>query len=129
VIVLDTHAWLWWMTAPERLSQAAREAIEQTTAIGVSSMSAWELAMLARRGHISLDREIAVWVRQAFAQPRLEALPPTVDIAVAAALLDTPSFPGDPIDRVIYATTKATDAQLITRDEAIRTFDPQGTLW
>ncbi|MGO9320442.1 MAG: type II toxin-antitoxin system VapC family toxin [Solirubrobacteraceae bacterium] len=129
MIVLDTHAWLWWLTAPERLSDGASEAIDQAASIGVSTLSAWEVAMLATRGRISLDRDVGLWVRQAFAQNRVGALAPSTEIAVAAALLDARAFPGDPVDRLIYATARATDAQLITRDEAIRAFDSRSTLW
>jgi PIN domain nuclease of toxin-antitoxin system len=129
VIVLDTHAWLWWLTAPERLSEAAREAIDQAPSVGVCTLSAWELAMLAARGRISLDRDIGQWVRQAFAQARVEALAPSPEIAVAAALLDSRAFPGDPIDRLIYATARSINARLVTRDQAVRAFDPEATLW
>jgi PIN domain nuclease of toxin-antitoxin system len=50
-------------------------------------------------------------------------------VAVSAGLLDAKTFPGDPVDRVIYATARSMGAKLITRDRAIRAFDPQGTLW
>lgn len=129
MIVLDTHVWLWWLAAPERLSRAAREAIEQTPRIGVSTLSAWEVAMLAARGRISLDRDVRLWVRQALADERVEALAPSADVAVVAGLLDAQSFPGDPVDRLIYATARSTGATLITRDAAIRAFDSTTTLW
>jgi PIN domain nuclease of toxin-antitoxin system len=129
VIVLDTHAWLWWLTAPERLSEAARAAIDGASDIGVSTLSAWEIAMLVARGRISLDRDVGLWVGQAFAERRIEALTPSAEVAVAAGLLDSRAFPGDPIDRLIYATARAANARLITRDQAIRSFDPQSTLW
>jgi PIN domain nuclease of toxin-antitoxin system len=129
VIVLDTHAWLWWVTAPERLSEAARDAIRRAPAIGVSTLSAWEIAMLTTRGRISLDRDVGLWVRQALADERVEPLPPGHEVAVAAGLLDAQTFPGDPVDRLIYATARAAGATLITRDEAIRTFDADTTLW
>lgn len=129
LIVLDTHAWLWWLTAPERLSGAAREAIDQASSAGVSTLSAWEIAMLVGRGRISLDREVSVWVRQAFADARIEPLAPSPEVAVAAGLLDAKGFPGDPVDRLIYATARSLGATLITRDRAIRMFDPRGTLW
>jgi PIN domain nuclease of toxin-antitoxin system len=129
VIVLDTHAWLWWLTAPEHLSDAAQEAIDQARSIGVSTLSAWEISMLASRGRISLDREVGLWVRQALADARIESLAPNSVVAVAAGLLDAKSFPGDPADRLIYATARSAEATLITRDRAIRTFDPETTLW
>lgn len=129
MIVLDTHAWLWWLAEPSRLSQAARRAIDEAETIGVSTVSAWEVAMLVQRRRISLDRDTGDWVRQALAPARVTALPPTAEVAVAAGLLDGASFPGDPADRFIYATAQASRARLVTRDEAIRRFDGHATVW
>ncbi len=129
MIVLDTHAWLWWLAAPDRLSERARETIEQASGIGVSTLSAWEIATLTARGRISLDRDVRMWVRQALADARIEPLAPSPDVAVAAGLLDPARFPGDPVDRLIYSTARSIDATLITRDQAIRAFDPATTLW
>ncbi len=129
MIVLDTHAWIWWVTDPKRLSALARETIAEATSIGVSTLSAWEVTMLVSRKRIALDRDVGVWVRQALAQPHVEPLPPSADIAIAAGLLDAQSFPGDPADRLIYATARANRARLVTRDAAIQAFDPQLTVW
>lgn len=129
MIVLDTHAWLWWLTAPERLSKQAQKAIERAPSVGISTLSAWEVAMLVVRGRISLDRDVSLWVGQALADPQVESIAPSADVAVAAGLLDTRTFPGDPIDRLIYATARSTGATLVTRDEAIRAFDPASTVW
>lgn len=85
--------------------------------------------MLVVRGRISLDRDVSLWVGQALADPRVESIAPSADVAVAAGLLDTRKFPGDPVDRLIYATARSTGATLVTRDEAIRAFDPASTLW
>jgi PIN domain nuclease of toxin-antitoxin system len=129
VIVLDTHVWLWWLAQPDRLSSTAREAIDAADRIGICTLSAWEIAMLALRGRIALDRDIRIWVRQALAAPRVEPLPPTADVAVAAALLAPESFPGDPVDRIVYATAHAARARLVTRDRAIHAFDRDIALW
>ena len=72
MIVLDTHAWLWWVAEPARLSRPARRAIDEAEAIVVSAVSAWELAMLVGRRRISLDRDISAWVRQALGSARVE---------------------------------------------------------
>jgi len=129
MIVLDTHAWLWWLAAPGRLSRSAKQAIERAPRIGVSTLSAWEVAMLALRGRISLDRDVGLWVRQALADERVESLAPSADVAVSAGLLDAQSFPGDPVDRLIYATARSVGATLVTRDAAMRAFDSASTLW
>lgn len=129
MIVLDTHVWLWWLAEPSKLSPAARQAIDEAETVGVSAVSAWEVAMLVEKGRISLDRDVAVWVRQAFAHARVDQPRLTGEVAVAAARLDRAGFPGDPADRFIYATAQAHRAPLVTRDEAIRRFDPRTTVW
>lgn len=130
MIVLDTHAWLWWVAAPERLSATARAAIDDADEIGISAISAWEVAMLTRRGRISLDRPVERWVRAAFdADPRSIELPLSGRIAARAALLEGDALPSDPADRFIYATARDLDAKLITRDTQLRAFDGKRTLW
>jgi PIN domain nuclease of toxin-antitoxin system len=129
MVVLDTHAWLWWVADRSRLSSHAAAAIEQAGSIGVAAISCWEVAMLVLRGRIELDRDLARWVRQALAQEGVVALPLTPPVALAAALLEREEFAGDPADRMIYATAREAGARLITRDARIREFDPRGTLW
>jgi PIN domain nuclease of toxin-antitoxin system len=85
--------------------------------------------MLVTRGRISLDRDVSLWVRQGLADARVESLAPSAEVAVGAGLLDARSFPGDPVDRLIYATASSAGATLITRDAAIREFDSASTLW
>jgi PIN domain nuclease of toxin-antitoxin system len=127
-VVLDTHAWLWLRADPARLSPAARQAIEDADRLGVCAISCWEVATLARRGRIALDRDVELWIGQALAGHRLESLPLTAQIATNAGLLDE-GFPGDPADRIIYATARASLAPLVTRDRALRSFDPRRTIW
>ncbi|MBB4664174.1 PIN domain-containing protein [Conexibacter arvalis] len=122
--------WLWWASTPERLSPAAAEAISSAVDLAVSTLSCWEVAMLAERGRIALDRPAAQWVRAALAaDDRLRALAPDADVAVRAAQLGRDGFHGDPADRFIYATARARAGTLVTRDEALRRFDPERTVW
>jgi PIN domain nuclease of toxin-antitoxin system len=128
VIVLDTHVWLWWSSDPDRLSAAARAAIAEASEVGICTISCWELTMLARGGRIELDRTPADWVRRGLAQNNVKSVPLTAEDAVAAAsVADT--FAGDPADRIIYSTARRLGARLVTRDERLRLFDPQRTLW
>lgn len=130
MVVLDTHVWLWWLAAPEKLSRAAREAIDAADEIGIAAISAWEVTMLEDRGRIALDRPAARWVRDALAaDPRIVGLPLTVPLAAEAARLGSEGMHADPADRFIYATARDRRATLITRDEALRAFDSALTLW
>lgn len=127
--MLDTHAWLWWVAQPDRLSFVARAALSDAARIGVSTASVAELIRLVRRGRISLDRPPEQWVHDALCQPRVRELPPSAEVALAAERLAADGFPGDAHDRVIYATAQTAEASLVTRDERIRDFDPDRTLW
>jgi PIN domain nuclease of toxin-antitoxin system len=129
VIVLDTHAWLWWTAEPTKLSQPARDAIDHADRIGIATISCWEVTMLAEAGRIELDRSAGTWIEQALADTRTQSLPLTSTVAVQAALLGRDGLSGDPADRIIYATARNAGAHLITRDRSLRKFDPRGTIW
>ena len=128
MIVLDTHAWLWWQTADEKLSTRAKTEIAGADRIGVCTISCYELARATARGRIRLDRDVSAWITQALAVDRGEPLELTERIALEAGLLGD-SFPGDPVDRIIYATTKERGIRLVTRDRALRRVDPMRTIW
>lgn len=129
MVVLDTHAWIWWSDDPERLGANAREAIDEADSIGIPAICCWELGMLSLSGRLELDRDPSRWARQALAQPGVIAIPLMPKVAVAAALLARDGFVGDSADRMIYATAREAGAPLITRDARIREFDPRGTVW
>jgi len=127
-VVLDTHAWIWWVDDPRRLSAAARAAISEAPRRLVSAVSCLEVATLARRRRIELDRSPGDWVAAALGRPAVEASAVTPEIAVAAGSLPD-DFPGDRADRIIYATAIATGATLVTRDDTIGRFDRRRTVW
>ena len=128
MIVLDTHAWLWWVSDPSKLGRASRRELGRAARIGVPAICSLEVAVSAARGRVSLDRPPLDWLHDALALPRVEALALTPAIAVKAAELPQ-SFPGDPADRMITATAILHAAVLVTKDERIRAFDGVRCLW
>jgi PIN domain nuclease of toxin-antitoxin system len=128
VIVLDTHVWVWWTSRPEKLSARVRHAIDGEAILGVSVVSCWEVATLVRRGRLGLDRDVLVWVKQALALPRIELLPLTPDVAVAAGSLSE-SFPGDPADRLVVASALAAKSMVATKDARIRASGAVRCVW
>ena len=129
MIVLDTHAWLWWAVAPDRLGFRARREIADSEQIAVPSICCWEVATLVRKGRLGLDRAVRSWTRAALAAERVTEVPLSSDIAVAAGLLASEDFPGDPGDRLIYSTATALRCRLVTADTAITAFDPDRVVW
>lgn len=128
MIVVDTHALLWWRDKRPELSRRALQAIEAADRIGVPAPCCFELATLARQRRITFDRDAATWIRRATAADRVVVLPVTEEIAIEAGRLPE-TFPGDPVDRLVYATAVANGSRLVTRDRRITEHDPARVLW
>lgn len=75
--------------------------------------------MLHAKGRLTLDRSFDVWIREAAAAGVVDVLPLDVEVVIALARL-SPTFHGDPADRLIVATARAHRLPLATHDRAIR---------
>jgi PIN domain nuclease of toxin-antitoxin system len=128
VIVLDTHAWIWWVSDPQKLGRAAKQEIHRTTKIGIPAVCCIEVATLAARRRITLDRPPLQWLQDSLALDRVDLLALTPAVAVKAAELSA-DFPGDPADRLIAATAILHSAVLITKDRNIRQASIVRTAW
>lgn len=116
-MVLDTHVIQWWSADPRQLSAAASKAIHEADELAVASISWWELAWLAQHDRIRLARPIRSWLDELATDVHTLGITPA--IAETAASLPR-SFPGDPSDRLIYATAIEHGYRLITKDERMR---------
>ncbi len=138
MILLDTHAWIWWLAQPESLSDAAYAAVGRAVAtwevgsggagLAVSSISVWELAMLVERGRLELTTTPTEWVERCESLPFLSFVPVDNRVALRSVSL-APSFHADPADRVIVATALVHDMTLVTKDERIRGYGLVPTIW
>jgi PIN domain nuclease of toxin-antitoxin system len=116
-VLLDTHVVHWLAAEPDRLSRDAATAIEESDELAVAAISWFELAWLARHERILVTIPIASWLARLANGVR--TLPITPAIAAAAVALPS-SFPGDPADRLIYATAVEHGMRLVTKDEKLR---------
>jgi PIN domain nuclease of toxin-antitoxin system len=124
-ILLDSHAVHWWSAEPQRVSEPARAALEEADELVVAAISWYELAWLARHERITVSVPIRSWLQGLAAQLRTIGVTPA--IADAAVALPA-SFPGDPADRLIYATAIEHGLGLVTKDRAIRDHDQPRSL-
>ena len=128
MILLDSHAFLWWVNGGPELGRRARGEIAAAKRLGVCSISCFEIATAAARNRIELDRPVETWLQDALGLPRVELIPLTPEIAVKAASLGG-GFPGDPGDRIIVATALLLPATLVTKDKRIVAAGVVQTIW
>ena len=101
-LLLDTHAFLWWVINDGRLSQAARRAIaDDDNDVFISAASAWEITTKHRLGKLPGADLIAAGIAGAIANQGFGALAITVDDASRAGALPGPHR--DPFDRMLIA--------------------------
>ncbi len=118
-LLLDTHIFLWWADAPERLRAPQREAIEDPASeVFLSVASLWEMAIKVGTGR--LDFPVADIEAHTVGRG-LGLLPILAPHAVE--LLALPRLHGDPFDRMLIAQARAEGLILVTDDTMIRRYD------
>ncbi|MDL2121801.1 MAG: type II toxin-antitoxin system VapC family toxin [Deltaproteobacteria bacterium] len=131
MIVLDTHAWVWFVSNPELLSKKAKRTIERAVVdknVFISSISAWEVALLTSKKRLLLSMEVADWIKKSEMLPFVSFVSVDNSIAVKSVNL-SPPFHSDPADRIIIATAISLGASLITKDERILEYPHVKTIW
>lgn len=120
MIVLDTHVWVWWVHGDKGLTNTQAEAIaaNETSTIGVSAISCWEIAKLVQFRRLELPCPLSEWFEQALSYPGMRLLELTPEIAVASTQLPG-EFHRDPADQIIVATTRVHGCPLLTSDRRL----------
>lgn len=123
--LLDTHVVHWWSAEPKRVSGRARKTLEAADEMLIAAISWYELAWLARHERISVTVPIRSWLQGLSGHVRTIGATP----AIADTAVNLPSsFPGDPADRLIYATAIEHGVALVTKDRKIRDHDKPSSL-
>ena len=131
MIVLDTHAWIWFISNPDLLSKRAQKALDAAVkdrSILISSISAWELALLVTQKRLKLTLDVTDWIAKSESLPFIQFLPVTNSIAVKSVNLPLPLHP-DPADRIIIATALSVGAPVVTKDKKLLSYGPVKTIW
>jgi PIN domain nuclease of toxin-antitoxin system len=126
-LLLDTHAFLWWVTDDPQLSDMARAAITDTdNEVLVSAVSAWEMATKHRLGKLGSAAGAVSGFAELVAADGFTHLPVTYRHALLAG--SYAHAHRDPFDRMLAAQSALEAVPLVTRDQAFAAFDVE-TLW
>ena len=117
-LLLDTHAFLWWVSDDPRLNAAARAAIAQpSTLVFVSAVTAWEISIKSALGKLDAPEDYEVELER----HRLRALP--IQNAYALAVKHLPLHHQDPFDRLLIAQAQLERLTLVTHDGRIALYE------
>ena len=126
-VLLDTHAFLWFIDGDARLSRHARALIEDPSNERLLSVgSLWEMAIKAGLGRLDLALPFPDLVERQVernAMVVLPVLPPHLD-----AVASLPHHHRDPFDRLIIAQAISEDVPVVSRDGAFAAY-PLPVLW
>lgn len=116
-ILLDTHTFLWLVSAPDEVSPAAREVIsDPARTVCVSAVSAWEVAIKTRIGRLDGEPLLSAWPDIVAAMGLNELAIEAADAIVAGRLSWGHR---DPFDRMIVAQGARRGMTIATRDAHI----------
>lgn len=118
ILLLDTHAFLWWLDDPNLLAESARNAVaDGKNLVYVSAAVAWEIAIKRSLGKLHAPEDLEA----AMAANRFLPLPVTIPHALAVATL--PDHHRDPFDRLLIAQARLEGLQLVSRDPFMKLYD------
>lgn len=131
MILLDTHALVWWVNGDQRLSAEAKTVIESELVSGsviISAISAWEIALLVSKGRLVLTMDVDDWLDTVAAIEGVSFVPIDTNVAVQSVRLPGEFHP-DPADRMIVALSRHHSAPLVTADTKIHNYQHVTTIW
>jgi len=126
-LLLDTHAFLWLDSEPQKLSSAAAGAIKDpANQLVLSVASVWEMEIKRQIGKLRLAGPLAALVESQRTTNRIELLPVELGHVLALGALPVPHK--DPFDRLIAAQAAQEGLTLVTSDPIFRQY-PVNLLW
>jgi len=125
VILLDTHIWLWLASGVEKaVSPKLRTLIDNLrpeSGVRVSTISLWEIGVLASKNRLVLSPGVKEWVYNAIGATGVDLVDINAEIALESTLLPE-GMHNDPADRILLSTAKTSGATLITHDKEILSY-------
>lgn len=124
-VLLDTNVFLWGLTAPEKLSKTARNAIASSERF-LSVASVWELLIKARSGRLPLPAPAGKYLTAQMHANGVSVL--TVELDHVLQVESLPMNHRDPFDRILIAQAIAEGWPIITSDRDFQKY-PVRVIW
>jgi PIN domain nuclease of toxin-antitoxin system len=119
--LLDTHAFLWFVSDDSRLSSRAKSIIKtRNNEVYFSAASAWEMSIKIKLGRLSIEDDLEPFIVKQLAENSFHALSVTIFHSIYTSKL--PDIHKDPFDRMIIAQSQIEDMHLISKDKNIKKY-------
>ena len=125
MILLDRHAYFWFVLDDPHLPARVKALIENDRDVFVSSISFWEMAIKSSKGKMELPSDIDVMMRTC---EKMGISILQIQGTHLRVLQTLPWIHKDPFDRLLIAQAKAENMILVTADENIAKYDVS-TYW
>ena len=120
-LLLDTHMFLWYVTADPRLPAAFRTAIQDpANEVYLSAASVWEAVIKYALGKLPLPEAPADYLPRQRIAHQIKSLP--IEEGALAHLAGLPVLHRDPFDRILIAQALQYGLMLVTVDDAVRAY-------
>ncbi|MBK9265845.1 MAG: type II toxin-antitoxin system VapC family toxin [Polyangiaceae bacterium] len=129
-ILLDTHVFLWFITADRRMNPTVRDGLrDSTNSVFLSVVSVWEIIVKYRIGKLELPAPPDTYLRAQRVRHRIESLP--LDEASVEHLSRIALIHRDPFDRMLVCQAIEHDMVLATEDHMLQAYTTavDGTPW
>ncbi len=121
-LLLDTHAFLWWIQDSKSLSAKAKRAISnETSTCFLSIASVWEMSIKAALGKLNLAVSVEEFVSTHAAANNFKLL--DVGFRHAARVQQLPKHHADPFDRLLIVQAQTEGLSLVSKDTAFSQYN------
>lgn len=119
--LLDTHTFLWAISADKKLSRRAGQIFSGPSDLWLSVVSIWEILIKVQIGKIPLPDPAGPYLLKKLAENRIDTLPVTLDHVLKVESL--PMHHRDPFDRILIAQSAQEKLPLVTSDDVFQRYE------
>ncbi|MBS3947513.1 MAG: type II toxin-antitoxin system VapC family toxin [Dethiobacter sp.] len=120
-LLLDTHIFLWYITADPRLSAIVLPLIrDPANEVYLSVVSVWETLVKHQLGKLPLPQAPDAYVTQQRQRHQIESLP--LDENSVTKLAQLPTLHKDPFDRMLICQAIQHGLTIASADDAVRAY-------
>jgi PIN domain nuclease of toxin-antitoxin system len=126
-VLLDTHAFLWWVAGDPQLSEPARDLIaDGSNEVLFSVASAWEIVVKTSIGRLWLEGDPETFIDEQLEANAFGVLP--IHLRHALAIAGLPDLHRDPFERMLVAQAMSEGISILSGDQQVAAY-PVDVVW